>query len=172
MRLGEKSGGVSPRLHLPLLLLGLVATAPAPAHADEPVRPLQSRPEALPPRAARARVALVGLSLTAGFYALSLGASFLYPEAPGAEALRIPVAGPWLSLAETGCPGDDPDCSLFPVVLRAVLTSLDAVAQVGGVAIASESLWMPTRREADAGVHLSPLPVGRGGIGLGLRGRF
>jgi len=160
------------RLHLSLLLLGSIATVTAPAHADEPVRPLESRPEALPPRAARARVALVGLSLTAGFYGLSLGASFLYPDAPGAEALRIPVAGPWLSLAETGCPDEDPDCALFPVVLRAVLTSVDAVAQVGGVAIASESLWMPTRREAVARVRLAPLSVGRGGIGLGLRGRF
>jgi len=159
------------RLLLPLLL-GLLATVPGPARAEEPIRSLESRPDTVPPRVARPRVALVGLSFTAGFYALSLGASLLYPDAPGAEALRIPVAGPWLSLGETGCPDEDPDCALFPVVLRAVLTSIDAVAQVGGVAIASESLWMPTRRPTEAAVRIAPVRLGREGIGLGLRGRF
>lgn len=163
---------MAPWLRSTPLLLGLVVVAPGAAQAEEPTRTLDSRPEALPPRSARPRVALAGLSLTAGFYALSLGASFLHPDAPGAEELRIPVAGPWLSLAETGCPDDDPDCALFPVVFRAVLTSIDAVAQVGGLAIASESLWMNTRRPAETSFRLAPVRVGREGIGLGLRGRF
>ncbi|MBN2192157.1 MAG: hypothetical protein JW751_05025 [Polyangiaceae bacterium] len=154
------------------VLLALSLAAPSLASAEEPIRPLSSRPEVYPPRVARARIAIAGLTMTAGFWALSLGASSLHPDAPGASSLAIPVAGPWMALAETGCPDDEPDCALFPVVLRAVLTSIDAVAQVGGLAIASESAWLRTAPRNKTGFRATPMAFGRAGVGLGVRGRF
>jgi hypothetical protein len=169
--LGHKVRALSTWLRRVTPLVGFLTLAPA-AYAEEPVQSLDSRPELLPPPQVRARIALAGLSVTAGSYALSLGASYLFPDPPGAEALRLPVVGPWLALSETGCPDDDPNCPVFPVVLRAVLTSIDGIMQIGGLAIASESLWLPTRSAHSARVRAAPIPMGRGGLGVGVIGRF
>jgi hypothetical protein len=44
--------------------------------------------------------------------------------------------------------------------------------QIGGLAIASESLWLPTRSAHSARVRAAPIPMGRGGLGVGVIGRF
>lgn len=170
--LGDKCRALAARSRSLLLLVGLLGTIPTAALAEEPTRPLESRPELLPPRAARSRVLLTGLAITGSFYALSLGSSYLYPDAPGATALRVPVAGPWLALGETGCRDDEPNCPVFPVVLRAVLTSIDGLAQIGGLAIASESLWLPKSPRNNVGFRAAPIAIGRGGVGIGVSGRF
>jgi len=158
---------------------------PEVAHADEPVRPPRSHPDEFPEAPTRGRIAAVGVAVAAGFYGAALGASYLWPKAPGADELRIPIAGPWMALASTGCPDHDPECPVFTVVLRAVLTTLDGIAQAGGVGIAIESAFMPTRkRETEATdsrplrplkprrVRAVPFTTGRDGVGIGIVGRF
>jgi hypothetical protein len=128
----------------------------------------------------------VGLAATAGWYGAAVGFSYLFPDAPGAKDLRIPVAGPWMALADTGCRDDDPDCSKFIVVLRAILTTMDAVGQAGGVAVMGEALFMSTqdapveqprrrrRLQRESKVRIAPAPVlgGSDGVGLGIVGQF
>src|SRR6478609_2429871 len=83
------------------------------ARAEEPSRLIRFDPEAYPTPATRGRVALAGAAVTAAFYAPAFGASYAWPDSPGAEDLRIPVAGPWMKLFQTGCAENDSDCSTF-----------------------------------------------------------
>ena len=85
-------------------MLGLLLLAvPRVALAEEPtLDAVTYNPTELPPDAARGRVLLVGLALTAGWYGASVGTSYLWPDAPNARDLRLPVVGPWLALADTG----------------------------------------------------------------------
>lgn len=174
------------RLVIPALLLALSSGA-RPASADEPERPTKVDTDAYPPPNTQWNLALVGLGVTSAWYGAALGFSYAWPDAPGAQDLRTPVAGPWMALAETGCADDDPDCSMFTVVLRAILTTMDAVGQTGGVLVAAEALFLPTQEPAaspkrrplpklqrDQGFVVRPVPytAGKDGLGLGLVGRF
>ncbi len=158
-----------------------------PARADEPVPPDHVDTNAYPPSGTQFNLALVGLGASAAWYGAALGFSYAWPDAPGATELRTPVAGPWMALAKTGCADDDPGCSTFTVVLRAILTTMDAVGQTGGVVVAAEALFMPTaepsapdrrrpkrRLERRESFRVMPVPVtsGRDGLGLGVVGRF
>src|SRR5262245_49370920 len=87
------------------------------AIADEPQRPVYYDSTVYPPGSTRYKLVLVGVGVTAAWYGAGYGFSALWPDAPGADDLRIPVAGPWMALADTGCADDDPDCSTFIVVL-------------------------------------------------------
>lgn len=164
--------------------LGLGAS---PVHADEPVPPTNVDPDLYPPSGTQLPLAAVALGTSAVWYGAAVGFSYLWPDAPGAEDLRIPVAGPWMALADTGCADDDPDCSIFIVIIRAVLTSIDAVGQTGGVLVAAEAAFLPTqepvaaprkrplpRLRRDEGLRLTPTPMvsGRDGIGIGVLGQF
>ncbi len=165
---------------LALLLVGVQA------HADEPVRPQRHNVGVYPHTSARLPLFLVGAGTTALAYGAGLGASYAWPTAPGATNLRIPVAGPFLALGKTGCAASDPGCSTLVVVLRAILTSIDGVAQVGGLGVIGEALFLPTtidtpaarrrleRRQAARSFEIHPVPIvsGRDGLGLGLVGRF
>lgn len=179
-------------LPLALALLGLlrpgIAAADEPPAAGEiaetapPVAPEADRPSPSAP----GRLALTGGIVTGVWYGAALGTSLLFPDAPGARELRIPVAGPFMSLAETGCADSEPDCDTVLVVVRAILTTIDGIGQVGGVAMMIESLFLPTA--ATSGAQLSvprsksasnetrvvPVPIvtGKDGIGLGVVGRF
>ncbi|MCL2823211.1 MAG: hypothetical protein FWD57_04405, partial [Polyangiaceae bacterium] len=75
-----------------------------------------------PSPAARREQIVGGLGFAAGVYAIGLSCSLIWPDAPGASDLRIPVVGPWMSLAHTGCPSHNPDCSQGMVWTRAILT--------------------------------------------------
>jgi hypothetical protein len=178
------------RILRPLLATALAAatlSAASPALADEPVRPSYVDPDVYPPSGTQLNLALVGLGATAAWYGAAAGFSYLWPDAPGANDLRIPVAGPWMALADTGCADDDPGCSKFVVVIRAILTTLDAVGQTGGVLVAGEAIFMPTQEVAaeprrkplprlrrEQSFSLTPVPVlsGRDGVGLGVVGHF
>lgn len=186
-RAGQKRAVSLGRYILALALaLGLGAVA-APARADEPEPPARRDTGAYPPPSAQTGLFFAGLGATAGWYGAAVGFSYLFPDAPGAEDLRIPVAGPWMALADTGCADDDPDCSIFVVVLRAILTTMDAVGQTGGVAVMAEAIFIPTQEQAaptrtrqrprlrrESGIVVRPAPVatGRDGIGLGVVGSF
>ena len=162
--------------------------ATVPAAADEPQRPVYYDSSAFPPGSTRYKLALTGAGITAAWYGAAYGFSRLWPEAPGAGDLKYPVVGPWMALADTGCADDDPDCSTFIVVLRAILTTMDGVGQAGGVAVIGEALFLPTasaaapprRRRAPRpgggsdSFRLRPTPVasGKNGIGIGIAGTF
>lgn len=167
------------------LLLGAMVTTIAPrAHADEPVRTEVYDPGEYPPPSAPWGVFAVGLGSTLVWYGGAAGASYLWPDAPGAHDLRIPVAGPWLALGHTGCADNNPDCSTFSIIARLVGTALDGVGQVGGVALMAEALFLPTavpsptkRRATLHGRHAwrvrpAPLVTGKSGVGFGLMGEF
>jgi hypothetical protein len=167
------------------LALGLSVSAPA--AADEPVPPVDHGPERFPSEGTRWGLFGLGAASTAFWYGGAAGLSYAWPSAPQAHALRLPVAGPWMALAAAGCPAGDPNCSVYIVVLRAVLTGLDGVGQVGGLALMAEAALMPTsgpvgqsptakrarhtpRRVA---FDVRPMPlVGNDSIGVGLQGHF
>lgn len=112
-----------------------------------------------------------------GWYGVGVGTSLLWSDAPGADELYIPVAGPWMALAETGCPDSEPDCSIVEVILRATLTTLSGVGQVGGIGIIGEGLFVPVREERSAAkqpeLRAVVRPVAsRDVFGLGVVGSF
>jgi hypothetical protein len=165
-------------LNVPLFALATLVVSKA-ALADEPVRQVHHDPGAYPPPAARWNMVGAGAATTAVWYGAALGFSYWFPDAPGADDLRIPVAGPWMALADTGCAEDDPDCSIFIVILRAVLTTVDGVGQAGGVLVIAESLFLTTqtfapRPRASRALELRPVPLvtGKDGVGFGVIGRF
>jgi len=133
-------------------LPSLASAEPTPARAaafpdstDVPVSTSRSvTVDEYPPPAARRNLIIVGVTSTALWYGGALGASYLVDNQSMAKDLRIPFAGPWMSLAHTGCNGG-PDCNTFLVVLGAVLTSLDGVGQIAGLGLAGEGLFMPTQ---------------------------
>src|SRR5882724_381482 len=79
-------------------------TAPKPAQVD-----LES-PE-YPPPSTRWKVVATGLGTTAAFYGAAVGTSIIFPDAPGANDLRIPLVGPWIAIGHNGCSASEPDCS-------------------------------------------------------------
>lgn len=135
-------------------------------------------PPEYPPPSARTSLALAGAGVFAAWYAGSVGASLLWSDAPGASDLRIPVVGPWLSLQHTGCADSEPDCSTAMVVIRALLTVMDGVGQLGGLGAIGEAIFLPTASarpgsEAKRGsVRAAPFVAGSDGVGLGVLGAF
>lgn len=156
------------------------------AHAEEPLptsaaaREPAPLPADVPPPAARTNAIVAGIATTAVSYGLALTTSLLVEERDfrGAKPLRIPIAGPWLSLAKTGCPASDPDCSTAPLVIGAILTIFDGVAQAGGLGIIGEGLFLKTSSGRSAQkaegptVRAVPLNFEKGGVGLGVLGTF
>lgn len=172
---------MKPRVPLLVASLALGVTHASAARADEPVRPVESDPGVYPPTGARPALFFTGLAVTAAWYGAALPFAYAWPHAPGAEELKIPVAGPWMALAKTGCAADDPGCSDFEVVLRAILTTIDAVGQAGGVLMMLESPFVPVsdrpsaprpRRRPAAGVEWRVAPQVGSGVGLGVLGSF
>jgi hypothetical protein len=169
---------------LPFALTLLSSFAAAVAHAEEPVSPAAApaAPPAadLPPPSARANLILAGAATTVVSYGLAFGASYLYSEQDfrGSNDLRIPVAGPWMALGRTGCPTSDPGCSKPLLAVGVVLSIFDGVAQLGGLAVIGEGLFLNTssgpRRKAATGptVRAVPLNFEKGGVGLGVVGTF
>lgn len=160
----------------------------APVAGAQPAQPGGDAPTAesevlrYPPSSVRAGLIAGGLGLTAGTYLPALLSGTVWDDVPGADALKVPVVGPWVALAQSGCaPGQD-EC-VAELVLRTALTVLDGLAQVGGVAIAAEGIFMTTEADAPAGagpadaappalaVGAAPL-LAPGLAGLSMVGRF
>ncbi|HEX7668041.1 MAG TPA: hypothetical protein VF395_00575 [Polyangiaceae bacterium] len=173
------------------LTAGLLAQ-PTVAHAEEPLAPAaDTNPSTAPPPSARPNLVLIGAAVTAGWYGAAVGTSYLWPDSDGASALRIPVAGPYMALAKTGCSSRESlvdSCGTFTVVLRTILTSLSAVGQTGGVLAMLEGVFVPTSTAARSasrasaarkvrGPHIAVAPVPAGasgvnGLGFGVFGEF
>ena len=117
--------------------------------------------------------------MTLTSYGLAVGSSYLFSDTRGAKDLRIPIAGPWMALAQTGCPSGDPDCSVVPLVLGAIFQVVDGVTQIGGLAIIGEGLFLntsssrPAPRNANGpSLRAVPMDFGPGSAGLGFVGTF
>jgi len=154
----------------------------AAANSGEPSEVLPAVPsvalDQYPPPSARRNLVIAGVASTAAWYGAALGSSYLWPDTVGANDLRIPVAGPWIALSHSGC-GNVSDCSKVIVVLRAIATTLDAIGQAAGLAIAAEGLFMPTQepRRERATLHhdfdLRPtFDAGKNSVGFGVLGVF
>jgi hypothetical protein len=158
-----------------------------------------------PPFSTRFKVMAAGLIVTGAAWGVSFGISRGWPEAPchitlagsfgpdgktpcasgppGYNALAIPVAGPWIALAKSGCPSDNPQCNGASIAGRGVAYVLDGIIQAAGVALFIQSLVMKTepvesnKTSAFAlryrGLSATPVPLALpSGGGLGLVGTF
>jgi hypothetical protein len=140
-----------------------------------------------PPPATRWLLLGAGVGTTALWWAGAVGIGELWPEADYHRQLRIPVAGPFIDLAHTGCPAADPSCSTTELVVRTIMVSLDAIGQLGGVALMLEGATLSTASVESPRAHLGPqqgrtaralkaIPVpwldARGAGGIGIIGRF
>lgn len=161
--------------------------APTESYALEGSTTTQERAVYKPPASTRWLLIGAGLGTTGAFYGASYGIGALWSDAPGKNDLKIPVAGPFMDLAHTGCPKNNSDCSTFELVVRTVLVSLDALGQAGGVGILLEGALFspsgiepprtsqnqrPTRTADSPSVIAVPWTDGQTGLGLGLAGRF
>jgi hypothetical protein len=116
-------------------------------------------------------VAVTGLAYGAAFLAASA-----WPEVPGSSELKIPIVGPWIALAKNECSPDVRDCG-FEVYLRGILTVVDGLAQLGGLGIAGEGIFMTTESRAAQpprpALTVRPAPVITAtGAGFGVVGTF
>lgn len=158
----------------------------AEAGADDPLLPSRDA-ASRPPPVTRWALIGTGLAATGLFYAGAYGIGEAWPDAPGRNELRYPIAGPFMDLARTGCPANDSSCSTLELVLRTVLVSLDALGQVGGVGLILQGAILGTgNSNAQRGLGSSasarhshsfsftPVPWsdGRSAGGLSLTGRF
>lgn len=142
--------------------------------------PPPANPVDRPPPGARFTHIVAGLSTTAISYGAAAGVSFLFPEIRGSKDLRIPIAGPWMTLAQTGCPTNDPDCSVAPLVFTGIFTVVSGITQIGGLAIVGEGLFLNTssgarpasRKAAAPTLRAVPMDFGKGSAGLGFVGTF
>ncbi|MCS6901148.1 MAG: hypothetical protein NZX77_15435 [Polyangiaceae bacterium] len=188
-----------------IALLAVAATfvaTPARADADVPTRPERIESAEKPPSRIRLSLALGGFGLTAGFWALNTGFSYLFPDQPGFDRLRTPVIGPWQALANNDCRGS---CS-FINYFNFIYFTFSGLAQAGGLGLAIEALVTPTatpraRQQAPAPNPLPgprtperappseappspsdppkplfylpmPSPIGEGGVGVSFGGIF
>lgn len=161
--------------------LGIVA--PSVARADEGDEASTSGDDEVtpvkryPPSSVRYKLVGGGIAVTGLAYGTALLCSSSWPDAPGADELKIPVVGPWLALGKSGCAEDDPDCGALAYV-RAVLTVIDGLAQAGGVGIIGEGIFMttearPAKKRPAAGVVIRPVPVVTArSTGVGIVGSF
>jgi len=151
-------GGAAALASMVALALGeapaLAADPPSAASSAPSVAPTRvatsvdgSEPARHPPTSVRLPLILGGLGFTAATYGIGAGAAAAWPEAPGASKLYIPVAGPWLALAENRCPSDGSSCDAM-VYVRGILEVLSGLAQIGGLAIAVEGFVATTEAPA------------------------
>ncbi|MFZ5891159.1 MAG: hypothetical protein ACOY0T_08915 [Myxococcota bacterium] len=165
-----------------LLLAGRTARAelPPPGSPDSrPLIPTAAPPAEYPPAGTRGRLALGGVALFGVWYGAAVAQAYAWPDAPGRDRLFIPVAGPWMTVAQAGCSSGESDCTDALAVVRAILAGVSAVGQVGGLAILAESAFMRTEPPAptlssQAGVSIRSFSVvtGKSSIGLGVSGAF
>jgi hypothetical protein len=166
-----------------------VLFAPMAASAEEPtLEQVEYNPAELPPDGTRTRVIVVGVAVAADWYGAAVGTSYLWPDAPNAGDLRLPVVGPWMALGDVGCGDEEADCSTGTVITRTVFAVLSGVGQAGGVLAVLEGLLMDTGstpaapvggERGSGGVSAGPIsnfsavPVMLGdGAGVELFGRF
>ena len=161
--------------------------AAAPARSQDPPRgekldtsvasgaPLVEAPQ-YPPPSTRYKVIAGGIGVTALAWGIGFGMATGFPEVPGMNELKIPIAGPWMALGKSGCATDDPDCGA-KVYIRGIFLVLSGLAQVAGLGLVAEGIFMKTAparaKNAAAPLRVTPFPiVGSQMSGLGLIGTF
>jgi hypothetical protein len=149
MRAPASRSGRSFRAVLSLsFALGLLGSSCL-AHADEPVAPeADTNPNVFPQRSAQPNLILVGAAVTAGWYGVAVGTSYLWPNSDASKPLRIPVAGPYMALGQITCASRESNCNTFSVIVRTVFTSLSLVGQTGGVLAMLEGAFLRTQPAA------------------------
>lgn len=150
-----------------------------------------------PPPLVRLKLAAVGVALTGAAWGASFAAAQAWPEVtqptdgtvvssgpPGSNQLKIPIVGPWIALAGSGCSSDNPGCSSGVIVARGFLYVLDGIVQLAGLGLIAEAIVMKTEaapRKLSAslfglryrGVEVRPAPMTASGTtGFGLVGTF
>lgn len=155
-----------------LALVAASTLAASSAHAEETPQPVR-----YPPSSVRWKLVLGGALVTGVAYGVGFLAATQWPDAPGASQLKIPVAGPWLSLAKNGC-NDPTGCGAMPYV-RGVLDVVSGLVQAGGVGLIAEGIFMTTeapRKAASAPpprVTVRALPIVTAQTaGVGVLGTF
>lgn len=156
----------------PAATVAVAGAAPAPATDDEiTVR--------YPPSSARWRLLVAGLGITAVGYGASALIGGLWEGVPSGDMLFIPVAGPWIALADSGCgpteestPGEG-DCEAM-IGVRAAIYVVDGLLQLGGLGLVAESIFITTESEtAPAPVKAGVVPIVTPTVvGLGVGGTF
>jgi hypothetical protein len=198
------------RLPMPARLTGALATfaitlalAPA-ARAQEPaaaptttvVTTATPTEDHSPPPSVRGKLILGGIIVSGAAYGAALTAGLLAPERrndnalisgiPGSSNLKIPFAGPWVTLAKAECvkptlPGST-GCDAGTYI-GDVLLVVDGLVQAAGVSFIIEALVMKTESSPapkpalafglPLGVTVRPIPVATTRFtGLGLVGTF
>jgi hypothetical protein len=181
---------VAPLVATSLLLAASVATAEEPAaaakrSADDDLLLSDAPKPRYPPSSVRLKLAIGGLAVTGIAYAAAYGVTSNWPEVPGAEYLKAPVVGPWIALGKSGCSSDDPNCGAGKIVLRGILYVIDGIAQIGGLGLVGEAIFMKTEPDAvvrkssarafvaPSGPTLRPFPLITPSVtGLGILGTF
>lgn len=146
LRKRRSSRAVGSRVPVPALVAFAVWTAPAVALAEEPsMEEVTYHPAELPPDGTGGRLMLTGAALMVGWYGVSVGTSYLWSDAPNAKDLRIPFAGPWMALGDTGCGSSEGSgCTTVTVVLRTTLAIVSGVGQAGGLLAFVEGMFLDT----------------------------
>ena len=143
------------------------------AWAEEPSA--DSVEQRYPPTSVRWKLVVGGAAVTGVAYGLSYYSATTWSDVPGSDALKIPVVGPWIALAQNDCAADDPGCG-FTLYFRGFLTIVDGLVQAGGVGLAGEGLFMTTEAVSVSpveGVTVRPVPVVTANTtGIGVIGSF
>jgi hypothetical protein len=132
------------RLHLAGLFAVALAFSPE-ARADEPTQAeVEYRPDRYPATGTGSSLIVAGSGIALGGYAIGFGTSYLWADAPTAADLRLPVVGPVLALAGAGCGNGEAGCGTLSVVVRSVFAVISGIGQLGGLALITEGLFLPT----------------------------
>lgn len=126
----------------------LAFSSPALAEASLDEREAPAGEAVYPPPSTRYNLIGAGILTTGAWYGAAAGMSYAFPDAPGARDLRTPVVGPWLAIANNGCPPNEPDCSRAWVVARTILTAIDGIGQAAGLGLILEGVFLPTQEPA------------------------
>lgn len=184
-----------------LLVATAALAAAAPAAAQEPPqRPERRESDALPPSSVRLPTILGGLGMTTGFWALGYGTAELSGGDVAYEKLRVPIVGPFQALKAQNC--GDSGCGFTTYFSYAYFSfqALAQVGGLGvaltGMVIPTSnaapgprmptptgpSRPAPTGPTEDAPAPTAPkgpmfflpgpMPMGRGGMGVGWGGIF
>lgn len=90
-------------------------------------------------------------------------------DRPADKNLFIPVAGPWLDLAERGGCGPNP-CETEALYKTLLVTT--GIAHLVGSGLVISSFIVPEQRMAVTKPLVLPTQMGRGGFGLSVSGTF
>jgi len=135
-----------------------------------------------PPSSARWKILVSGIAVTGVAYGGMALMGALWEGIPAADMHYIPVAGPWIAIANSGCgpteettPGEG-DCEAL-IGLRAAIYVIDGLLQLGGLGLVVQSIAMTTEASSEAPAAkkatILPIPmITPTSVGFGVTGTF